>query len=118
MKLLLDANISYRLTTTFNSLFEDCKHVDYIELNPPASDIEILNYALKENFIIVTNDNDFLNFLNLKGFPPKIILLRTGNQSNKFIHNLMLEHYKDIENLSLSNEYGVLELYEPNIALT
>jgi len=31
-----------------------------------------------KNFIIVTNDDDFLNLTNMKGFPPKVVLLRTG----------------------------------------
>ena len=83
MKLLLDANISWRLTVKLKSHFEDCFHVDHIGLNVPASDISIWNYALANELIIVTNDDDFLNFINIKGFPPKLILLRMGNQNNE-----------------------------------
>jgi predicted nuclease of predicted toxin-antitoxin system len=111
MKLLLDANISWRLVTKLNLHIEECMHVDNTDLPVPAKDIEIWNYALANNFIIVTNDEDFLNLLNIKGFPPKIVLLKTGNQSNNFISNLLIKHFDDINSLSTSPEYGVLELY-------
>lgn len=111
MKLLLDANVSWRLPARLRLHFEECVHVDYIGLNIPAKDIEIWNYALNNNLIIITNDEDFLNLVNLKGFPPKIILLKTGNQSNSYIEALLIKHKADIQSLHQSNEYGILELF-------
>jgi predicted nuclease of predicted toxin-antitoxin system len=84
---------------------------DHTGLAVPAKDIDIWNYALDKNFIIVTNDEDFLNLLNVKGFPPKVVLLKTGNQSNSFILELLIKHAKDIDALNKSSDYGVLELY-------
>ncbi|MBX3253432.1 MAG: DUF5615 family PIN-like protein [Chitinophagaceae bacterium] len=69
------------------------------------------NFALENKCIIVTNDEDFMNFSNMKGFPPKVILLRTGNQSNAFIETLLITHKGDISALNQSDEYGVLELF-------
>ena len=40
MKILLDANISYKLVNKLNLIFGECAHVDLIGLNVPASDIE------------------------------------------------------------------------------
>jgi len=54
MKLLLDANVSWRLAARLKSYFEECLHVDYTGLNIPAQDIEIWNYALNNNLIIIT----------------------------------------------------------------
>jgi predicted nuclease of predicted toxin-antitoxin system len=110
MSLLLDANISWRLTDKLKIYFDDCKHVDHIELAVPASDIDIWEYALKNNMIIVTNDEDFLNLINLKGFPPKVILLKTGNQSNRFIESLLIKHIQDIQLLHNTSEVGLLEI--------
>jgi predicted nuclease of predicted toxin-antitoxin system len=62
MKLLFDANISRRLAA----------NVDYIGLPIPAKDKEIWEYALKNSLIIVTNDNDFLNLVNIKDFRQKL----------------------------------------------
>lgn len=111
MNLLLDANISWRLVARLEQHFDSCVHVDSIGLSSPASDTQIWKYALRHKFVIVTNDEDFLNFSNIKGFPPKIVLLRTGNQSNGFIEGLLIAHKDDINSLCDSEDYGVLELY-------
>ena len=111
IQLLLDANISWRLMANLKKHFNNCLHVDHVWLKTPATDIEIWNYALHNNLIIVTNDEDFLNMANFKGFPPKVILLKTGNQSNIFIEMILLKHKMDIESLCQSAEYGLLEVY-------
>ena len=62
------------------------------------------------DLIIVTNDSDFYYLLNQKGFPPKIILLKTGNQSNNYIESLLIKHTVDIFDLNKSTAYGFLEI--------
>jgi predicted nuclease of predicted toxin-antitoxin system len=57
--------------------------VDLIGLPAPSADKDIWDYALNNGYIIITKDNDFLDLLELKGFPPKVILLKTGNNSSK-----------------------------------
>lgn len=111
MKLLLDANVSWRLAARLKLHFEESLHVDYIGLNIPPKDTEIWNYALANNVIIVTNDEDFLDFANIKGFPPKVILLKTGNQSNSYIEGLLIKRKADIQSLHQSYDYGILELF-------
>lgn len=110
MKLLLDANLSWRLTKKLKPHFEDCLHVDFIGLSSPAFDIDIWKYALANDLIIVTNDDDYLNLANVKGFPPNVVLLRTGNQSNNFLEQLLIKHRLDIEALYRSTVYGFLEI--------
>ena len=111
MKLLLDANLSWRLTAKLKFHFEDCLHVDQTDLDIPAPDNQIWEYALINQFIIVTNDDDFLNFADIKGFPPKVILLRTGNQSNQYLEKLLVKHKADIQSLSDSKDHGLLEIF-------
>jgi hypothetical protein len=41
MKLLLDANLSWRLTAALTASFGDCAHVDHIGIKTPAKDTEI-----------------------------------------------------------------------------
>ena len=72
MKLLLDAKISWRLVARLKPHFTDCMHVDQINLANPAKDTEIWKYALDNELIIVTNDDDFLNLADIKGFPPRL----------------------------------------------
>ena len=111
MKLLLDANISWRLCFQLKSNFEDCVHVDYIGLKIPPSDNDIWKYALVNELIIVTNDDDFVNLLNFKGFPPKIILLKTGNQSNQYIEAILIKHKENIHSFYYNNDIGLLEIF-------
>jgi len=111
MKLLLDANLSWRLTVKLKTHFANCLHVDHIGLSVPASDTNIWDYALANELIIVTNDDDFLNFLNTKGFPPKVILLRMGNQNNKYIEMILIKHKLDIQAMFESPQHGLLEIY-------
>ena len=111
MKLLLDANVSWRLVSSLKLHFEECFHVDNTGLNFPAKDKEIWNYALANDLLIVTNDEDFSHLVNVNGFPPKIILLKTGNQSISFIESLLIKHKNDIHFLDHSDDYGILELY-------
>jgi predicted nuclease of predicted toxin-antitoxin system len=112
MKLLLDANISWKLINILAPVFGECNHVDFINLPVPAKDIDIWNYALENGFIIITKDNDFLDLLELKGFPPKVILIKTGNNSSKILAELIINVKPKIEDLE-NNNYGLLEVYGP-----
>jgi predicted nuclease of predicted toxin-antitoxin system len=109
MKILLDANISYKLVNELKPIFEECDHVDLIGLDVPAQDIDIWKFAQNNGHIIITKDGDFLNLLELKGFPPKIVLLKTGNNSSKALMELLIKIKPMIEELE-KNEYGLLEI--------
>lgn len=111
MNLVLDANISWRLCSKLKSHFGDCFHVDHIGLKIPASDNDIWKYALANELIIVTNDDDFVNVLNFKGYPSKIILLKTGNQSNKYIEAILIKHKENIHSFYDNDNIGLLEMF-------
>ncbi|MFT4093615.1 MAG: DUF5615 family PIN-like protein [Niabella sp.] len=110
MKLLFDANISWKLCTKLSDFFDECYHVDFVGLKIPAKDNEIWAYALENRMIIVTNDDDFLNLSYIKGFPPKVILLKTGNQSSEQVYNLLKRRISDIRSFADAADYGILEL--------
>jgi predicted nuclease of predicted toxin-antitoxin system len=109
MKILLDANISWKLTKILKPIFDECIHVDLIGLNVPAQDIDIWNYALNNGYIIITKDNDFVDLLEIKGFPPKVVLLKIGNNSSKALGELLINIKPMIEDFENSN-YGLLEI--------
>lgn len=111
MKLLLDANISWRLVKKVDAHFPETLHVNLTNLPNPASDIEIWSYALQNDFVIVTNDEDFLRLSLAKHFPPKVILLRMGNQSTEFMASILIANKEAIEQLKTSKTIGVLEIY-------
>jgi predicted nuclease of predicted toxin-antitoxin system len=109
MKILLDANISWKLKETLEPIYGKCDHVDLIRLNVPATDKDIWNYALNNGYIIVTKDTDFVDLMELNGFPPKVVLLKTGNNSSQSLVELLKVIKPMIEDLEKSN-YGLLEI--------
>jgi len=109
MKLLLDANLSWRLTTDLSEYFDECIHVNQTELPKPAKDTEIWNFAAANGYIIVTQDSDFLNLFETRGYPPKIVLLRVGNISRKEAERILIQSKPSIDDLE-KNNYGLLEI--------
>ena len=110
MKLLLDANISAKMVTKLKANFRDCLHADDIGLPMPVKDKEIWKYALLNNCMIVTNDKDFLNFSNDNSLFPKVILVRTVNQSTVYLCGLIIKHIDNLSALLNSNEYAFLDI--------
>jgi predicted nuclease of predicted toxin-antitoxin system len=112
MKLLLDANLSWRLSKSLVSKGIESLHVDFIDgLKKPAKDIDIWKYAFKNNCIIITNDEDFINLALFKGYPPKILILKIGNQSSRFPKNVIVSQSSKIRDFYDQNEYGILEIF-------
>ncbi len=111
MNLLFDANLSWRLPLLLSTTFPKCKHVEQIDLPVPAKDIEIWNWARLNDYIIVTNDDDFFQLLIQKDFPPKVVLLKVGNQSTKNIKDILSRNVLKIQNLHESPDLGILEIY-------
>ncbi|MBK9017871.1 MAG: DUF5615 family PIN-like protein [Saprospiraceae bacterium] len=111
MKLLLDANLSRRLVKRLSTDFLLVEHVTRTGLTIPASDQEIWNWARTNEYHIVTNDEDFSNLLILRGFPPKVILIRRGNQNTEQVAALLVASQNEIESLDTSEHHGLLEIY-------
>ena len=110
MKLLLDANISWRLCSFFIENFSECTHVNKTDLPRPAKDFEIWQFAKKHGYTIITQDSDFLNFLETKGYPPKVILIKTGNINKEQMKAIILQARLSIFELHNNEEYGLLEI--------
>lgn len=112
MKILLDANLSYRLVKKLSGIYPDCLHVARTGLPIPAADIDIWNWAKQHEFLlIITNDEDFKHLVDRLGFPPKVVLLRIGNQSTQSIARVLQDHYEDLLDLDSSPEVGILEIF-------
>jgi predicted nuclease of predicted toxin-antitoxin system len=97
MKLLFDQNISYRIVNKVSVEFPESKHVSHLGLND-AEDIDIWNFARKENYVIVTFDSDYFDISLINGCPPKVIWLRTGNSNTQEIANSLLVNFEIIRN--------------------
>ena len=75
------------------------------------SDAEIWQYARQNDFTVVTFDADFFDISVLRGIPPKIIRLRTGNLSTAEIAERIILNYSVIVSFIDDPEQNCLELY-------
>lgn len=78
MKLLLDENVSYRVSKKLSARFGSCQVAKRLDLLA-KKDRLIWDYAKTDGCAIVTFDEDFEILSQMRGWPPKVILLRPGN---------------------------------------
>lgn len=90
MKLLFDQNISFRLLRKIEIQYPEAKQVRELKLEN-LTDMQIWEYARINHFTIVTFDADFFDIANLKGHPPKIVWLRTGNTTTINLEKLFID---------------------------
>lgn len=91
MSLLLDENLSWRLLSTLEPQFPGSNHVGQAGL-ARGDDAAIWTYARTHGLAIVTHDGDFIDLMKVRGSPPKIIWLRTGNTSTQALRKLFVRH--------------------------
>ncbi len=91
MKLLFDENLSPKLAGRLHDLFPGSVHVHDCGLGN-VDDLIIWNHAAANGFTLVSKDADFHALSVLKGAPPKLVWLKTGNCSSAQIEALIRTH--------------------------
>ena len=109
MKLLFDQNISFRILRLLPDSFSDCRHVRSVGLND-CNDAKIWQYAKQNGFTVVTFDADFFDISVLRGFPPKIVWLRTGNLTTNEIAEHIILNYANIVSFIDNPDQSCLEI--------
>lgn len=75
-----------------------------------ATDLKVWQFAGDNSFTLVTKDSDFYDLSLLRGFPPKVILIRVGNCTTDAIEAVIREHEKEIRSFDVDEEAGTLVL--------
>jgi len=109
MKLLLDQNLSFKLSRKVAHLYPGTEQVRTLGL-ASADDREVWRYAAAHGFTLVSLDADFAEMAALLGSPPKVIWLRCGNQPTAIIERLLLERTESIAAFE-GNAAACLEIY-------
>jgi len=112
MKLLLDQNISFKITSKIQDLFPGSKQVRDLGLEN-SKDSFLWNYAKENNYCIVTFDGDFYDLGLIKGSSPKVIWLRLGNTTTQNIEAVLRKNYDLIKTFLTDPNYieiGCLEI--------
>jgi predicted nuclease of predicted toxin-antitoxin system len=112
MKILLDQDISYRLVNKLSSIFSEVQHVKSCNLLD-VKDLTIWNYAKTHSYSVVTFDSDFYDFSLLYGHPPKVIWIRTFDQTSTNIEKLLTNFQLSIQQfLQEDDENSCLEILD------
>ncbi len=106
MKLLFDQNLSPRLIQRLSDLYPGSDHVFSIGLDQ-ASDGEVWNYARERGFTLATQDADFSEMSEVRGFPPKVIWIRRGNCSTGQIESILRQYREAIASLDKDAAAGI-----------
>lgn len=110
MKLLLDENLSRRLVPLLLTAYPNTTQIALLKLET-STDRQIWEYAKTNDFIIVTRDSDFHELGTLHGAPPKVIWLKTGNQSKASTLRSLLEHKEQIYTALFREDKNCIEIY-------
>ena len=108
MKLLLDENLTFRLTKSLQADYPGSRHVKDVNLLE-TDDMLVWQWAQRNGISILTQDADFEQLARLRGQPPKVIYLRFGN--SLLLNISQLRHYHSaIAAFFLDHEAACLEL--------
>jgi len=109
MKLIFDENISFKLCKRLEDIYPDSTHVRFVALEN-ENDFKIWDYAKQKNYIIVTQDSDFNDISVIKGFPPYVVWIKSGNSRVAEIDDILRKHYIRIRDFFEKGAYGLIEI--------
>lgn len=86
----IDAHLSPAIATWINNTFEDISAFALRDLGlRDAEDWEIFEAAKAQEVIFMTKDSDFVDLVERRDTPPKIIWLTCGNTSNARLKEIL-----------------------------
>ncbi|MFN6134156.1 MAG: DUF5615 family PIN-like protein [Synechococcaceae cyanobacterium] len=109
MRLLIDENLSPRLSPSLSGNFPGRVHVRDVDLKG-VDDLTIWSFAGEHGYAILSKDDDFRSLSLLRGAPPKVIWLVIGNTSTSAILELLLRHTKAIHSFLQESDSSLLIL--------
>ena len=109
MKLLLDENLSRRLVPFLQHDYPGTSQVVLLGLES-ASDREVWQKARDDGYVIVTRDADFQELSLVWGQPPKVVRLRTLNQTRAATLKVLIDNRELIAESLVTNGLASVEI--------
>lgn len=90
MKLWIDAQLSPAIAAWINRTFDDIEAKSVCSLGlRDATDHKIFEEANKADVVLMSKDDDFIQLIEQKGTPPKLIWITCGNTSNARMREIL-----------------------------
>ena len=114
MRFIVDAQLPKALSDFLN--YKGCSSVHTSELPDQnrTKDIYISKLANEENRIVISKDVDFLESFLIKSEPQKLIIVKTGNISNKHLMKIFEDNFTLI--LAMISRSNLIEISSTEIA--
>jgi len=106
---LLDENLSRRLVPFIQDLYPNSTQLALVGLEN-TDDKLIRQYAIDNDFVIVTKDADYYDMTVLYGQPPKIVWLKMGNQSKAATIKTLQDNQQAIEKALMVDGKACIEI--------
>ncbi|MCC5804684.1 MAG: DUF5615 family PIN-like protein [Opitutales bacterium] len=92
MKIWVDAHISPGVAAWINETFPHEASSLRARGLRDADDLTIFERARSEDVVFITKDSDFVSLVEVRGAPPKVIVLRCGNTTNQRLREIFSAH--------------------------
>ena len=110
MKFIVDAQLPRRLARELAASGHDAAHTLDFPAGNRTADGDIIAISVREGRVVVTKDNDFVTSFLLKGLPPKLLLISTGNISNDALSKLIAANLPALEAAFSKNDFVELSV--------
>lgn len=116
MRFLIDAQLPIRLKYWLIDYGVHAIHTLDLPKKNKTEDIDIIQLATKETLIIISKDNDFIQYRILKGIPDRLLIVSTGNIVNKRLIKIFEKNFPQIKSL-FDNGHKVIEIDNNSITV-
>jgi len=96
MKFLVDAQLPRRMVDWLRNAGCDAVHTLDLSDGNRTTGAQVIEVADREPQVVVTKDADFVNTQVLHGRPAKLLLVSTGNISNRELESLVVPLIPDL----------------------
>lgn len=90
MRFIIDAQLPRRIATLPNQAGHDTLHTLDLPQANRTPDTKILQVAARENRVVVSKNSDFVDSFLLDRKPEKLLLISTGNITNRNLEAVLL----------------------------
>jgi predicted nuclease of predicted toxin-antitoxin system len=96
MKFLVGAQLPRRLVSRLREAGHEAIHTFDLPLANRTPDSVINELSIRESYVVVTKDADFVNSFHLHRKPHKLLLISTGNIRNSKLESLFMSNLESI----------------------
>lgn len=105
MNFLVDAQLPRRLAYRLRDTGYDALHTLDLPEGNHTTDPEINTVSERENRVVVTKDEDFVDSFYVSGRPYKLLLISLGNVTNAELESILVPQIPEIAAALKENDY-------------